>query len=99
MNELRRDSPAEGVNAMRGDGSVKLARRQVNGVGYGSTRAISHQAVASRFPRRTRARLVGAPSAAWSPRAGARLAEAGLDLSGPTHVHLRYGPVTRSPSL
>src|SRR2546425_12956975 len=22
-----------------------------------------------------------------------------LDLSGPTHVHLRYGPVTRSPSV
>src|SRR5262249_11800919 len=22
-----------------------------------------------------------------------------LDVSGPTHVHLRYGPVTRSPSL
>src|SRR5207245_9556349 len=23
----------------------------------------------------------------------------GLDLSGPPHVHLRYGPVTRSPSV
>src|SRR2546422_10672900 len=23
----------------------------------------------------------------------------GLDLSGPAHVHLRYGPVTRSPSV
>src|SRR5438445_9660729 len=23
----------------------------------------------------------------------------GLDLSGPTHVHLRYGPVNRSPSV